>query len=166
MNLRAYQIFAAGGQYAEDPIWPELDFAALCRIALKDRIITQALIIQLARTDSRCCCFMKIGVSAAGRSCCQTCPRSLKGYPRGRNGGRWVSLNAWAWLRCAGTRAEPPGSSCGTPSGNHHEPTLAHPMGQLGPCCGAVMGQGWPEGPHSIFYSVFNSLMTNKRNQW
>jgi hypothetical protein len=39
MNLRAYQIFAAESSIP-DPIWPELDFAALCRIALKDRLIT------------------------------------------------------------------------------------------------------------------------------
>jgi hypothetical protein len=41
MSLRAYEIFEAESSIP-DPVWPELSFEAICRIAFKDRLVASA----------------------------------------------------------------------------------------------------------------------------
>jgi hypothetical protein len=41
MSLRAYEIFEAESAIP-DPVWPELSFEAIYRIAFKDRLIASA----------------------------------------------------------------------------------------------------------------------------
>ena len=154
MNLRAYQIFAAESSIP-DPIWPELDFAALCRIALKDRLITS--VDHPVSTYRLAMLLLYENWRLGGRPIVLSNVSALsEGLPART---KWRALGE---LERLGMVDLPAAHQAGTIMSQ-----LWHTLwASFGPCCGAVMGQGWPEGPHSIFYSVFNSLMTNKRNQW
>ena len=41
MDLRAYELFEAASTIP-DPVWPDLTFEDICRIAFKDRLINDA----------------------------------------------------------------------------------------------------------------------------